>query len=161
MPRVIVNSTPLIILSNINHLDLLKKLYSEIYIPEAVFNEVTEKADSACQQIKNNTDWIHVCKITDESQKKMYQAKLHAGEVEVMILAQEKPEADLVILDDNAAKKTAKFLGLKVTGSLGVILKAKKTGIIKEVTPLMNQLISNGFYITKEIYNLVKSEAGE
>ncbi|HBD68832.1 MAG TPA: DUF3368 domain-containing protein [Treponema sp.] len=161
MPRVIVNSTPLIILSNINHLDLLKKIYSEIYIPEAVFNEVMEKADSACQQIKSNTDWIHVCKITDESQKRMYQAKLHAGEVEVMILAQEKPEADLVILDDNAAKKTAKFLGLKVTGSLGIILKAKKTGIIKEVTPLMNQLISNGFYITKEIYDLVKSEAGE
>ena len=161
MPRVIVNSTPLIILSNINHLDLLKKLYSEIYIPEAVFNEVTEKADSACQQIEKNTDWIHVCKITDESQKRMYQAKLHTGEVEVMILAQEKPEADLVILDDNAAKKTAKFLGLKVTGSLGVILKAKKTGIIKEVTPLINQLISNGFYITKEIYDLVKSEAGE
>ena len=161
MPRVIVNSTPLIILSNINQLNLLKDLYSEIYIPEAVFKEVTEKADSACQQIKDNTDWIHVCKITDESQKRMYQAKLHAGEVEVMILAQEKPVSDLVILDDNAAKKTAKFLGLKVTGSLGVILKAKKTGLIKEVAPLMNQLISNGFYITKEIYDLVKSEAGE
>jgi predicted nucleic acid-binding protein len=161
MPRVIVNSTPLIILSNINQLNLLKDLYSEIYIPETVFKEVTEKADSACQQIKENTDWIHVCKIKDESQKRMYQAKLHAGEVEVMILAQEKPVSDLVILDDNAAKKTAKFLGLKVTGSLGVILKAKKTGLIKEVAPLMNQLISNGFYITKEIYDLVKSEAGE
>ena len=161
MPKVIVNSTPLIILSNINHLDLLKKIYSDIYIPEAVFNEVTEKEDSACQQIKNNMGWIHVCKITNESQKRMYQAKLHAGEVEVMILAQEKPEADLVILDDNAAKKTAKFLGLKVTGSLGVILKAKKMDIIKDVTSLMNQLISNGFYITKKIYDLVKSEAGE
>ena len=161
MPRVIVNSTPLIILSNINQLNLLKDLYSEIYIPEAVFKEVTEKVDSACQQIKDNTDWIHVCKIKDESQKRMYQAKLHAGEVEVMILAQEKPVSDLVILDDNAAKKTAKFLGLKATGSLGVILKAKRTGLIKEVAPLMNQLISNGFYITKEIYDLVKSEAGE
>jgi|GEM_PF-2723451 len=48
-----------------------------------------------------------------------------------------------------------------ITGSLGITLKAKKTGIIREVTPLMNQLISNGFYITKEIYDLVKSEAGE
>ncbi len=56
MPRVVVNSTPLIILSNINQLDLLKKLYSEIYIPEAVFNEVTEKTDSACHQIKSHTD---------------------------------------------------------------------------------------------------------
>lgn len=57
----------------------------------------------------------------------MYQAKLHAGEVEVMILAQEEPPANLVILDDNAAKKTAKYLGLKVTGTLGVLIKAKIT----------------------------------
>ena len=68
----------------------------------------------------------------------MYQAKLHAGEVEVMILAQETPKADLVVLDDNAAKKTAKFLGLKVTGTLGVILKAKKQGFIERVTLLSN-----------------------
>ena len=91
----------------------------------------------------------------------MYQAKLHAGEVEVMILAQESPGADLVILDDNAAKKTAKFLGLKVTGTLGVILKAKKENYIQKVTPRMSQLIENGFYISPEVYNLVKSEVGE
>ena len=58
-------------------------------------------------------------------------------------------------------KKTAKFLGLKVTGTLGVILKAKKEKIIQEVTPLMTKLIENGFYITPEVFNLVKSEAGE
>lgn len=120
MLRVIVNSTPLIVLSNINQLEILKNLYSEIYIPQAVYDEVTAKQDSACQQLKNNLSWIHVCNIKNQNQKRMYQAKLHDGEVEVMILAQELPPADLVILDDNAAKKTAKFLGLKVTGSLGV-----------------------------------------
>lgn len=161
MPRIIVNSTPLIVLSNINQLGLLKNLYSEIFIPQAVFDEVTAKKDSACQEIKNHSDWIHICKIKDESQKRMYQAKLHAGEVEVMILAQESPAADLVILDDNAAKKTAKFLGLKVTGTLGVILKAKKENYIKEVIPLLSRLIENGFYISPEVFNLVKSEAGE
>ena len=91
----------------------------------------------------------------------MYQAKLHDGEVEVMILAQELPHADLVILDDNAAKKTAKFLGLKVTGSLGVILKAKKNNYIPSVTDVMNQLITNGFYISPDVYNFVKNQAGE
>ena len=91
----------------------------------------------------------------------MYQAKLHDGEVEVMILAQELPPADLVSLDDNAAKKTAKFLGLKVTGSLGVILKAKKNNYIPSVTDVMNQLITNGFYISPDVYNFVKNQAGE
>ena len=161
MLRVIVNSTPLIVLSNINQLEILKKLYSEIYIPQAVYDEVTAKQDSACQQLKNNLSWIHVCNIKNQNQKRMYQAKLHDGEVEVMILAQEIPPADLVILDDNAAKKTAKFLGLKVTGSLGVILKAKKNNYISSVTDVMNQLITNGFYISPDVYNLVKNQAGE
>ena len=161
MPRVIVNSTPLIVLSNIGQLDLLRKLYSEIFIPQAVFDEVTAKDDSACQQINDLAEWIHVCKIQNQDEKRMYQAKLHAGEVEVMILAQEVPIANLVILDDNAAKKAAKFLGLKVTGTLGVLLKAKKENLIEKVTPLMSQLMAKGFYITPEIYSLVKSQAGE
>ena len=161
MPRVIVNSTPLIVLSNINYLHLLKDLYKDIYIPQAVYDEVTAKNDSACQQIKNNLNWIHICKIQDQSQKRMYQAKLHDGEVEVMILAQENQNKDLVIIDDNSAKKTAKYLGLTVTGSLGVILKAKKQGLIHSVITLMNQLIQNGFYITPEVYDFVKDESGE
>lgn len=95
MRRIVVNSTPLIVLSNIKRLKLLKDLYSEIYIPKAVFDEVTLKNDSVNKEICANLDWIHVCKIQDESAKRMYQAKLHAGEVEVMILAQENPKSML------------------------------------------------------------------
>lgn len=81
----------------------------------------------------------------------MYEAKLHDGEVEVMILAQEEPKADLVILDDNSAKKTAKFLELSVTGTLGVLVKAKQLNYIEKVKPLMDALIANGFFITQNI----------
>ena len=109
MRRVIVNSTPIIILCNIGLLDILKALYAEICIPEAVYREVTEKDDSACQVLKTALNWIHVEKIANQSDKKMYKAKLHDGEVEVMILAQEGTADDLVVIDDNAAKKTAKY----------------------------------------------------
>ena len=125
MRKVIVNSTPLIVLCNANLLFILKELYGNITIPQAVFDEVTAKPDSACLQIKENLDWIFVEKIKDVADRKMYKAKLHAGEVDVMILAQESPQADLVIIDDNAAKKTAKYLGLTVTGTLGVLFIAK------------------------------------
>ena len=54
----------------------------------------------------------------------MFSARLHAGEIEVLTLAQECG-ADLLIIDDNAAKKTAKYLGFTVTGTMGVLLKAK------------------------------------
>jgi len=91
----------------------------------------------------------------------MYQAKLHDGEVEVMILAQEEPKADLVILDDNTAKKTALFLELTVTGTLGVLIKAKKLQIIEKVKPLMDALITNGFFVAQNVYNMVLEQAGE
>ena len=109
MREIVVNSTPLIILCNIGQLELLKKLYGEIYIPKAVYREVTAKKDSACMQIENAASWLHVVEVLNSDEKKMYKAKLHEGEVEVMILAQEQ-KANLVVLDDNAAKKTAKYL---------------------------------------------------
>ena len=91
----------------------------------------------------------------------MYVAKLHDGEVEVKILAQEEPKADLVILDDNSAKKTAKFLELSVTGTLGVLVKAKQLNYIEKVKPLMDALIANGFFVTQNVYSMVLEQAGE
>lgn len=98
--------------------------------------------------------------IKDHSEKKMYKAKLHDGEVEVMILAQEQ-KADLVILDDNAAKKTAKYLGLPVTGTLGVLIKAKRMGIIESVKPLITELRKNGSYVSGTVERMVLEQAGE
>ncbi len=129
-------------------------------IPQAVFYEVTAKEDSACRQISEK-DWIRVERISDQSDKKMYKAKLHDDEVEVMILAQEKPEADLVIIDDNAAKKTAKYLGLTVTGTIGVLLKAKKTGVIEKIAPVIAEMKQRGFYISRELERMVLEQADE
>ena len=161
MRKVIVNSTPIILLSNINQLELLKQIYGEITIPQAVYDEVTEKTDSACQNLKNHFAWIKIETIKNPLQKKMYQAKLHDGEVEVMILAQEEPKADLVILDDNTAKKTARFLELTVTGTLGILVKAKQLKLIEKIKPLMDALIGNGFFVAQNVYNMVLEQAGE
>ena len=90
----------------------------------------------------------------------MYKAKLHDGEVEVMILAQEK-KADLILLDDSAAKKTAKYLGLTVTGTLGVLIKAKQQGIIQEIRPLLSEMRLNGFYINSVVERMVLDLAEE
>lgn len=161
MPKVVVNSTPLIALSNIGRLDLLERVYGRIVIPEAVYDEITEKDDSACRLIRQRPDWIEIVRISDRSQKQMYRAKLHDGEVEVMILAQEPPVADLVIIDDNAAKKTAKFLGLHVTGTLGVLLKAKRMGLVDSIIPIIDELCGNGFYVDDAVKMMALRQAGE
>lgn len=65
--------------------------------------------------------------------------------------------ADLVIIDDNAAK----YLGLTVTGILGVLIKAKQSGIISSVKNAITKIQSNGFYINENIIKLALKQAGE
>lgn len=157
MRKVIANTTPLIALSNIGLLDLLKKIYDEIIIPDAVKEEI--KSEPAKTLIEKS-NWIKTLSVEDNSRKKIFSSRLHAGEVDVLLLADEQ-KADLLIIDDNAAKKTAKFLGFKVTGTLGVLIKAKKEGFIDEVKPAIKALLSDGLFISEEIVNLALKEAGE
>lgn len=161
MRRVIVNSTPLLVLGNIGQLDVLHKMYGEIIIPEAVFREVTEKEDAASQAVRAADNWIKVEAVQNPSEYALYRARLHAGEVETMILAQQSPKADLIVLDDNAARKTADFLGLTVTGTIGILLKAKQNGIIAQIKPLLNEIMQNGFFISDRLLQMILKAAGE
>ena len=160
MPKlVIVNSTPLIALAGIGELDILKSVYGQITIPTAVFDEVTVKNGKIADSIKA-ANWINVENIQDADSKKMYKAKLHAGEVEVMILAQEQ-HADLIVIDDNAAKKTATYLGLNAIGTMAVLLRAKQLGCINDVGSYIDKMVANGFFISPEVIAMVKDLAGE
>ena len=160
MRKVIVNSTPLIVLGNIGNLDILRELYEEINIPKAVLEEITNKNDNAKLNLLQNLNWIKVLEVEDKRNRKMYQSKLHDGEVEVMMLANEI-SADLLIIHDNAAKKTAKFLGFVVTGTLGVILKAKAEKVINEVRPILNKMLKKGFYVSPKVLEMVLRMAKE
>lgn len=156
MRKVVANTTPLIALADIGQLELLHQLYGEIFIPTAVLNEI--ESEPAKTRVKN-ADWIKVVEVSQENNYE-FSSRLHAGEIAVIRLAQEQ-NADLLLMDDNAAKKTAKFIGLTVTGSFGVLIKAKKEGFIKEVKPLMNALIQDGLYVDEEVRNMVLKVAEE
>ena len=155
---VLSNTTPLIALAGINSLELLHQLYGSIIIPPAVKAELIGEPEKSAV---TNSPWIVVKQpISHEERKRDFRARLHAGEVEVMILAEELG-ADLVIMDDYAAKKTAKFMGMKTTGTLGILIQAKRRGLIQEVKPLMEAVISQGLYVSEKIQRLVLREAGE
>ncbi|MCK4296706.1 MAG: DUF3368 domain-containing protein, partial [Candidatus Marinimicrobia bacterium] len=85
---------------------------------------------------------------------------LDKGEAETIALSEEIG-ADLVLIDEHWARKIAEYKGLKYTGTLGVLLKAKKKGLIKELKSLLNELLKRGFWIGTELYNAVLKEAGE
>ena len=157
MRKVVVNTTPLIALANIGQLELLREPYGEVFIPDAVMEEI--RSEPARSLVKD-ANWIKQCTIVHPEQKMLYKARLHAGEVEVMILAQEE-SADLVIMDDNTAKATAKFFGFSVTGTLGILVKAKQRGMINEVSSLLCRLVGDGFYVDEKTKEMVLKQAGE
>lgn len=160
MRKVIVNSTPIIALAKAGKLDVLKAMYGQVIIPEAVFNEVTAKDDSAKAMLLKNNDWIKVKSIKNTAEKIMFRARLHDGEVEVMILARELG-ADLVVIDDYAARKTAEYIGLTLTGTIGTLIKAKQNGYIDEVMPIVQIMEQNGIYYSGQLKAQIRRVTGE
>lgn len=161
MRKVVVNSTPLIALCHVDGLDLLHKLYGEIMIPKAVYREISAKEGSVCKsEVDKAADWLHVKSIKNEMAKSMFKTQLHEGEVEVMILAKET-EADLVIIDDMNAKKHAKYLELPVTGTLGVLIKAKQEELIPALKPVLDIMVQNNIYIKDSLIRMCLEQVGE
>lgn len=99
--------------------------------------------------------------VKDLRSKRMYEAKLHAGEVEVMILAQEHIGEHLVIIDDYAARKTAEFLKLNLTGTMGVLIKAKERGLIDSVMPIVEEMESQRIYFSHALKEKIRRLANE
>lgn len=160
MREPVVNSTPLITLCNIGRIDLLRALYTTVHIPRAVFDEVTSKKDSACELLLSKPDWICVSETPEPDDERLMRARLHAGEVGVIMLAREIG-SELAILDDNAAKKTAQYLGLSTTGTIGVLLRAKDEGLLDEVRPEIEKIRRNGFWLSDAVVAMALRYADE
>lgn len=155
MPKVIVNSTPLIILGKIGYLNILNQLYGEVLLPLAVYDEVVVKDDTVKKEILKNSNWLKIGKVENKVLLNQLSRSLHKGEIEVIQLALNDKNNSLVILDDNIAKKMAKKLNLKSTGTLGVLIKAKERGFVSEVKPVLDKMLLHNFYIKPDLYKTI------
>lgn len=161
MRSVITNSTPLIALAKINGLDILKEIYSQIVIPKAVYEEVAVLGKGKKGSIEiTKAEWIKVKEVRDEKLKKILQMELGKGEAEVIALAYEV-NANLVIIDENRGRGIAKMFGLKVTGTIGTIIEAKKRGLFNNVQEKLDGLINAGIWIGEDLYREALILSGE
>ena len=156
---VISNTSPLIGLWKINHLFLYRELYTEVWIPRDVEREFLEKDAEVHREALRKAPWIKTVDLADSENSSVYD-RLDAGEAAVLALAKEG-RAKLVIIDEQKARKEAKRLGLPSTGIVGVLLEAKKRGLITEIKPLLNALQNNGIYLGKQIIADSLKTAGE
>jgi predicted nucleic acid-binding protein len=158
--KIVSNASPLIALSLIEKLYLLKELWGEIIIPEAVYKEVViqGKGKPGALLVENaiKNRWIKVIQVKEENPVKFLMSILDYGEAEAIVLAQEI-QADLVILDNREPRLFAHQVGLKVIGTIGVILKAYEKQIIENPLEEIYKLKNYGFYIGDKLLNYIES----
>jgi predicted nucleic acid-binding protein len=134
--RVVVNATPIIALSLIGKLGLLHQLYGEVLLPPAVQSEVLAGGQHSLGSAElREAPWLRVVPLRDTRRADLLLTDLDQGEAEVIVLAQEQ-YAQLVILDERLARRHARRLGLSMTGTLGILLRAKERGLVSAIGPL-------------------------
>ncbi len=161
--KIVTNSSPLIELSKIKQLNLLRKVYDSILIPEEVYIEVVVNGvgKQGATEV-GAAEWIYRQSVTDMNQviELQNQKSLHLGESATIVLAQEI-NAEQVILDDSAARREAIAVGLPVIGTVGVLLIAKTQGIIPTIKPILDNLRVRGTRISQSLYNQTLAKADE
>jgi predicted nucleic acid-binding protein len=160
---VVANSGPLIAFAVIGQFDLLRQVYGGLRIPQAVYDEVVvQGAGQPGAAEVRGANWIQVEAVQDTRRVGQLQIQqgLHAGECEAIVLATEQ-QADVVLLDDKDARTIAQQAGLKVVGSAGVLVAAKRGGLIPEVRPLLDAMIAQGVRIAPGVRLAALRLAGE
>lgn len=151
MRKTIISDTScLIILTNIGELDLLQKIYGQVFTTAEVADEFGE----------NLPEWIKIIAATDKYRQKILELQIDKGEASAIALALEFPDS-VIILDDLKARKIAEKLGIEITGTIGVIIKAKLGGTIPSIKPLLDKIKQTDFRLSVEIEQQALKEAGE
>ena len=135
----VANSSVLIALSTIDQLALLPRRFPEgIAIPRAVWREVVETGEGqpGAEEVANSS-WITVRDVKNTGLVSLLTWELDDGEAEAIALCQELG-SDVLVLDEKDARRTARRLGLKVLGTVGLLIWAKRTGLL--ATSLREQL---------------------
>ena len=155
---LIADSSALVALSVCNSLDLLEALFGEVKVPQAVFDEVSvsHKPEAIALTVYlqgkvesvNTDDYVYLDAYAD------------AGETVAMLLYKQI-DADWLLIDDRRGRKIAVVNKIQTIGSLGVLLSAKKRGLISEIKPKLELLAESDLYLSNSLIKTVLEMAGE
>ena len=158
---VVSDTSPLIALAAVGRLDLLRKLYGEVLIPEAVHREATASPGAPGAAAIGAAEWLRVEAVRDRTLVAALSLDLDQGEAEAIALAIERG-ADLLLVDERRGRTTATRLGQRVVGVLGVLIEAKRSRDLQAVRPVLDVLASEvGFRMTEALYARVLKAADE
>ncbi len=159
---IVSNSSPLISLSGVGQIDILRRLYRQITIPKAVWKEVvTDGVGLAGAHEVQRAKWIEVVEVGNHSLVIALKQNLHVGEAEAIALTVEH-NAKLLLLDDMLARTSASLFKLKYIGTLGVLREAKEKNVIQKVKPVVEELRGRmGFWLEDKLIREFLRSVGE
>lgn len=151
MHKTIISDTScFIILTEIGELELLRKVYGNLITTSDIAAEYGEPLP----------DWVEIVHVKDKYKQILLEMQIDKGESSAIALALETPNST-IILDDFKARKIAKQLGLVFTGTIGVIVKAKLSGVIPSIKPLLEKIKQTNFRLATDIEIQALKAAGE
>ena len=146
MKLIISDSTTIITLLNIQRIDVLKNIFSGVYIPPTVYEESTIK-----EKINLDKEFFKVKEVEDKKLYKLLLKSLDEGEAEAIILAKEMKLS--LIIDEKKGRKIASQMGINIFGFIGLLLINYQKSLLsrKEIIEIFNQAKEQGFRVGKKL----------
>ena len=158
--RVVADAGPLIAFGRIGNLDMLPQVLGEILVPNAVAAEcLTDLEKPGARAIRDALRARLLIKTADPSPAHTQFPVLDPGESAAIRLALKLSAS--VLIDEKAGRSIATKLGLSVIGSAGVLLAAKKRGLIQSVRPILDLFTANGYHFSDDLIRAIVLRAGE
>ena len=157
---LVFNASPLIILAKSGLIDQLLPLAAQVWIPQAVADEIRNiksSTDPATLWLAGKNPLIHP---QTQFSPFVLAWDLGAGESEVISIT-EKISGSIAVLDDLAARRCAQAMGIRITGTLGLILLAKRKGLIPSVSPALDTVVAAGLLVAEHHLDAIRIAAGE
>ncbi|MBI4536433.1 MAG: DUF3368 domain-containing protein [candidate division NC10 bacterium] len=157
---VVANTSPLYYLHQVGQLEVLRALYGRIAIPLAVQEELAVGGRVGLSvPDTSQMGWIDIMPVRSRELIPII-IDLGPGEAEVVALGLEKP-GSLLILDDQLGRRVAHLNALTCTGTMGVLVRAKRRGHLKEIAATVRQLRAAGHWLSDDLVAMVLDQAGE
>lgn len=155
---LIADAGPVIMLASINRFDLLRKLATDVVVPRRVYEEVIAGAPRPGAK-EMASDWIRVVDARPKTTE-AFALLVDRGEAEALALAQDHPMS-LLVIDDLRARRVATELGMRFTGTLGILRLARKEGLLTSLREEVENLRHAGFHIAETIAAEFLRQAGD
>ena len=146
--RWVVNASPIIVLAKVAHQHLLLQLPDQFVIPEAVIAEIHDGPEDDPARLFLYDHTLPVVAVPPQPAISAWD--LGAGETAVLSYAQENP-GWRVVIDDNMARRCARSFSIPIIGTLGIVLRARRAGLIEAAVPLLRSLVAHGFRIDEDV----------